>query len=158
LQPNHADLVRRLALQDPDERVRISVVHAHLVRAATRENGDLQEHEAQIFDELFYSDDPMNKAGVLFSLFDTFRYWKDSKEKEEYEKRFAELVTCQEPLVVAMLKYTIPQEDHPSELVQRPSSTLPDSEIEQYKDVVNVLADGLKSVDLGLWAIKQGYD
>jgi hypothetical protein len=158
LQPDHADLVRQLALQDPDGRVRISVVYAHLVRAATRENGDLEECEAQIFDELFYSDNPINKAGVLFSLFDTFRYWRHSKGKEKFEKRFGDLVTDQEPLVVAMLKYTIPQEDYPLELAQRPPSELLDSEIEQYEDVVSSLANGLRGVALGPGAIKQGYD
>jgi hypothetical protein len=149
LKPTHAELVRRLALQDSDGRVRISIVYSHLMLATMHERWDLSERDLRVFDELFYSEDPENKAGVLLSLFNTSGYWRDTIEKEKYEERFAELVASDEPLVVAMLRYRIPRANYPPGLIQRSTVSLPDSEIDQYEDAVNSLADGLESVAWG---------
>jgi hypothetical protein len=151
LQSEHAKLIKSLALKDTDARVRLSVIYSYL--------GSLNMHmalsqpepkqDSEIFDKLFYSETSENEAGIIFSLFHTFRVWKDSKRKDKYLKRFMDLISSQDAMVTAMIKYHILQEDYPSDLPPLPQITKSDSELLQYKEKVTSIADGLLTVWYG---------
>ncbi|MCB0190675.1 MAG: hypothetical protein KDJ65_01915 [Anaerolineae bacterium] len=149
LRSDHAKLVIDLALQDQDSRVRLSVVYSRLVLASLQKIEEMDSaYPSKIFNSLFYSEYPEDKAGVLFSIFDTARFWNGSREAEVYRRRFADLVASTEPIVIAMMRYKL-QEDYPSSLPPLPPITLPETELSQYKSEVESLTSGLVSVNYG---------
>lgn len=147
LQDDHARLVKQLATQDSDARVRIVAVHTHLALTPLYEDFDLPDPDVTAFNELFYSEDPENAAGTLFALFNTTNSWENSTRAEKYGKRFEELLASKDPLVVAMRVYRISQKDHSLTWARRLIMLAKSSEIRLHKDFVNSLADGLEDIE-----------